>query len=117
MSNTKQFGELPVEGSGQHEQKAAATETGSGAAEGSASGGLLQQAGEAAKDVKAFAVRKARDVRDVAEQKTERLVAIMKARPVESVLIGVAIGYLLGWLSGKVVQSRTAPRRRLFHKW
>ena len=48
MSSTKQFGGLPVEGSGQHEQQLAATETGSRTSESAESSGLLQKAGEAA---------------------------------------------------------------------
>jgi hypothetical protein len=112
MSSTKQFGDLPIDASGQHEQTMPETETSKGE-----SSGLLHKAGEAAKDVKAFAVNKAHDVRDVAEKKAEDLVAFMKARPVESVLAGVALGYLLGWLSGKAVQSRMVNRRRLFPKW
>lgn len=117
MSSTKQFGGLSAEGSGQHAQQLAATETGSRTSESAESSGLLQKAGEAAKEVKAFAVNKAHDVRDVAKEKTEKLVTLMKARPVESILVGLAIGYLLGWLSGKAVSSRTADRRRLFSKW
>ena len=63
--------------------------------------GTLAKAMDTAKGVKDFAADKLGDVRDVAEQKAEDLVAFMKARPVESVLASLALGYLLGWLAGK----------------
>ena len=117
MSSTKQFGGSEVEGPGQLKQEIAGTEAGSRTSQSGESSGLLQKAGEAAKDVKTFAVNRAHDVQAVAKEKKEKVVALMKARPVESVLVGLALGYLLGWLSGKAVQSRTSDHRRLFRKW
>jgi len=75
-------------------------------------GGVLQKAGAVAGDVKAFAVRKAHTVRDVAEEKTEEVMRFLKARPIESVLVGAAVGYLLGWLASKAVMDRRAASRR-----
>jgi hypothetical protein len=75
-------------------------------------GGVLHGAGAVAGDVKAFAVRKAQAVRGVAEQKTEEVMRFLKARPIESVLVGAAVGYLLGWLASKAVMDRRAASRR-----
>ena len=76
-------------------------------------GGVLHKASAVAGDVKAFAVRKAHDVRDVAEEKTEEVMRFLRARPIESVLVGAAVGYFLGWLASKAVMDRrTASKRR-----
>ena len=73
---------------------------------------MLQKAGAVAGDVKAFAVRKAHDVRDAAEEKTEEVMRFLRARPIESVLVGAAVGYFLGWLASKAVMDRRAAARR-----
>lgn len=74
---------------------------------------ILDKAGEAAKDAKQFAVRKAHDVSTVAEQKRDEVERFLRRHPVESVLVGAACGYLLGWLASRAVMRRPArPRRR-----
>jgi ElaB/YqjD/DUF883 family membrane-anchored ribosome-binding protein len=74
---------------------------------------LLDKAGEAARDAKQFAVRKAHDVRAVAEQKTDEVERFLRRHPVESVVVGAACGYLLGWLASRaMMRRRPAPRRR-----
>jgi hypothetical protein len=112
MSNVNE-GALGFEGAaGQPDRDLAATEATPGLTAENSSSGLLRKAGETAADIKAFAVSKAHDVRDVAKEKSEELAALIRARPVESVLVGLAAGWLLGWLASKAVQSRTDSRRR-----
>lgn len=112
MANVKQFGGLDEGAGQQHEQRgtpmAAKDESGTG---------VLQKAGDAARDIQAAATRQVERARRVAEEQTEEVVRFLKARPVESVLIGVAVGYLLGWLASKAVaQRRTAHRRRAVYE-
>lgn len=76
----------------------------------SAPDGTLAKAMDKAKEVKDLAVDKLQDVGKVAQQKTEDLVALMKARPVESMLVTLALGYLLGWLAGKATHRLTRGR-------
>ena len=58
--------------------------------------GVAASVAEAGGDAAKYVEKKAADVREVAEEKTEELMAWIKGRPVQSVLIGAAIGYLLG---------------------
>jgi ElaB/YqjD/DUF883 family membrane-anchored ribosome-binding protein len=89
MASTAQFG-----GTGsrdpdpQHEQKQPrerGTESGS-----------LGRMSEVLEEAGAEAGKMATDARHMAEEKAEALMAWIKQRPLQSVLIGAAIGYLFG---------------------
>src|ERR1041384_7112737 len=72
----------------------------------SALGKVAESAQDVSKNVADFAAGTIRDVRNVAEDKADKVVDWIKARPVESVLIGVATGFLLGWLTGQATWRR-----------
>jgi len=60
---------------------------------------IAESAGDVVKDTVGFAKEKVERVRDLTEEKAEEVVAWIKHRPITSVLIGVAVGYLLGKFS------------------
>ena len=60
---------------------------------------IAESAGDVVKDTVDFAKEKVERVRDLTEGKAEELVGWIKERPITSVLIGVAVGYLLGKFS------------------
>jgi ElaB/YqjD/DUF883 family membrane-anchored ribosome-binding protein len=74
--------------------------------------GVLEKAQRAARDVKVLAEAKARDVQHLAERTTDDVMKFIAARPVVSVLIGVAVGYLLGSFASRGVHRKLEDRRR-----
>jgi len=60
---------------------------------------IADSAGEVVKETVDFAKEKVERVRDLTEEKAEEVVAWIKYRPITSVLIGAAVGYLLGRFS------------------
>jgi ElaB/YqjD/DUF883 family membrane-anchored ribosome-binding protein len=73
--------------------------------------GVLEKAQRAARDVKVLAEAKARDVQHLAERTTDDVMKFIAARPVASILIGTAVGYVLGWFAAGAAH-RTLVRRR-----
>jgi ElaB/YqjD/DUF883 family membrane-anchored ribosome-binding protein len=73
--------------------------------------GVLEKAQRAARDVKVLAEAKARDVQHLAERTTDDVMKFIAARPVASVLIGVGVGYVLGWLAAGAARRTLAERR------
>jgi hypothetical protein len=71
--------------------------------------GLAETVDRAAAETKAFAVRKARDVRDAAEQGLEEALGFVRARPIASLLIGFGLGYALGLLGAGAVRRAVRP--------
>lgn len=65
---------------------------------------IAESALDVAEDAAGFAKRNVDKVREFADEKAEELVTWVKIRPVTSVLIGVAFGFLLGRF------SRSSPR-------
>src|SRR5688572_23821455 len=67
----------------------------------------------------AFAAERLQDVRRATQAQSEALLRFIKARPAESLLIGVAVGYLLGWIGAAAFRShrdaassfRVVPKR------
>jgi ElaB/YqjD/DUF883 family membrane-anchored ribosome-binding protein len=85
MASSKQFG--GAEGKeNQHEQKSPASELGRS----------MDRMAESIEGGGSQAAQALRDVREAAEQRAEVLMDWIKRRPLTSVLIGVAVGYLLG---------------------
>jgi ElaB/YqjD/DUF883 family membrane-anchored ribosome-binding protein len=74
--------------------------------------GVLEKAQQAARDVKVLAEAKARDVRHLAERATDDVMKFIAARPVASVLIGVAVGYVLGSFASRGVHHKLEDWRR-----
>jgi hypothetical protein len=60
---------------------------------------VAESAFEVAEDAAGFAKRNVDKVREFADEKAEELVTWVKIRPITSVLIGVAFGFLLGRFS------------------
>jgi ElaB/YqjD/DUF883 family membrane-anchored ribosome-binding protein len=84
MAGDKQFGSSdPLSSQRQHEQGQANDPHVEQTA------GSLQEAGTHAKAI-------VREARQMAEQQTEALMGWIKERPLTSVLIGAAVGYILG---------------------
>jgi hypothetical protein len=73
--------------------------------------GVVQKAKKAAHDVKDFAKSKAQQARHVTEQTTDEVIKFVAARPVESVLVGAAVGYLLGWVAASAIHQRLRERQ------
>ena len=82
---TKQFG-AETEAGSQHEQKQAGTGLGRS----------MSRAAESLGEAKDQAVGAYQGVRVRAEEQAEALMGWIRHRPLQSVLIGAAIGYLLG---------------------
>lgn len=57
---------------------------------------MAASVGDAAGDAADLVKKKAHDVREMADEKAEALATWIKERPITSVLIGAAVGYLLG---------------------
>jgi ElaB/YqjD/DUF883 family membrane-anchored ribosome-binding protein len=90
MASTTQFGASGAS-EAQHQQGQARdprTELSTGAAP------SLQEVGAHAREV-------AREVRQMADVQTEALMAWIRERPMTSVLIGAAVGYVLGRIAGR----------------
>jgi hypothetical protein len=58
-----------------------------------------------------FVQAKAQEARRLAERTTDDVMKFIGARPVASVLIGTAVGYLLGWVAAGAVRQRLRDRR------
>jgi hypothetical protein len=58
-----------------------------------------------------FVTAKAQEARRLAERTTDDVMKFIGARPVASVLIGAAAGYLLGWIAAGAVRQRFQDRR------
>lgn len=74
--------------------------------------GALEIAQRRVHDVRVLTIAKAREARRLAEQATDDVMRFIAARPVVSVLIGVAAGYLLGTLATREALRRLEDRRR-----
>ena len=73
--------------------------------------GIAEKAQRVADDARDFAKETAQDVRQAAEQATDHVMKFIAARPVASVLIGAAAGYVLGWIAAGAVRHTVAQRR------
>jgi hypothetical protein len=58
-----------------------------------------------------FVMAKAQEARRLAERTTDDVMKFIGARPVASVLIGAAMGYLLGWIAAGAVRQRLRDLR------
>jgi hypothetical protein len=58
-----------------------------------------------------FVTAKAQEARRLAERTTDDVMKFIGARPIASVLIGIAMGYLLGWIAAGAVRHRLRDRR------
>jgi hypothetical protein len=67
---------------------------------------------ERAQHVADFVQANAQGARRAAEQAADDVMKFIAARPVASVLIGVAAGYILGWLATSAVRNKVVERRR-----
>jgi ElaB/YqjD/DUF883 family membrane-anchored ribosome-binding protein len=88
MASTTQFGGMESEGGEQHEQKQPRSSTELGRS----MGHMAESLEETGTQVAATA----RDARRMAEEQAEALMSWVKNRPLTSVLIGAAVGYLIG---------------------
>jgi ElaB/YqjD/DUF883 family membrane-anchored ribosome-binding protein len=88
MASTTQFGGMKSEGNEQHEQK----QPRSGTEHGRSMGHMAESLEETGSPVAATV----RDARRMAEEQAEALMGWIKNRPLTSVLIGAAVGYLIG---------------------
>jgi ElaB/YqjD/DUF883 family membrane-anchored ribosome-binding protein len=88
MASSKQFGSTGNEGSVQHEQKQPRT--------GTELGRSMARMAETLEDTGSQAAATFRDARQMAEEQAEALMGWIKQRPLTSVLIGAAVGYLFG---------------------
>jgi ElaB/YqjD/DUF883 family membrane-anchored ribosome-binding protein len=75
--------------------------------------GIAERAQRVADDARDFAKETAQDVRQAAEQATDHVMKFIAARPVASVLIGAAAGYVLGWVAAGAVRHSVAQRRAI----
>jgi ElaB/YqjD/DUF883 family membrane-anchored ribosome-binding protein len=87
MASSKQFGGIDEGSEKQHEQKQAGS-TELGRSMGRMADAIQEAGGQASTTVK--------EARQLAEEKAEALMSWIKERPLTSVLIGAAVGYLFG---------------------
>jgi ElaB/YqjD/DUF883 family membrane-anchored ribosome-binding protein len=88
MASSKQFGGTESEGSAQQEQKQPRS--------GTELGRSMGRMAESLEDTGTQAAATFRDARHMAEEQAEALMGWIKERPLTSVLIGAAVGYLFG---------------------
>ena len=88
MASTTQFGGAQSEGGEQHEQKQPRGGTELGHSLGRMAESLEETGSQVASTV--------REARHIAEEQAEALMSWVKQRPLTSVLIGAAVGYLFG---------------------
>jgi hypothetical protein len=74
--------------------------------------GLLEKGQKAVHDAANFAAAKAERVRRVVDQGTDEVMRFIAKRPVASILMGAALGYLLGWFAGGAARHKLKERRR-----
>jgi hypothetical protein len=73
--------------------------------------GIAEKARRVADDARGFAKEKVQGVRQAAEQATDHVMKFVAARPVASILLGAAVGYVLGWVAAGAVRHTVAQRR------